>query len=124
MATSTIKKNTDYAILATAEANQTFSAQMSALYTAYDSLSTADKLLTEVWRDDNGGLGVFHLAQRGNATFVNGFVATDGSTSLIRFLQLSTPLAWNIKIVPNGTVTTENASSLTNTSKLILVKRV
>ena len=117
------EKVSGYKILATASANQTFSAQMSTLYSAYNSLSTADKLLTEVWRDDNGALGVFHLDVRGDAIFSNNYVASDGSTSMIRFLRLSTPLAWNIKIATNGTVTTENVNSSTNTTKLILVKR-
>ena len=112
-----------YKILATATANQTWASQLSTLYSTYNALSNADKLLTEIWRGTDGDGGVFHLDQRVDGIFTNNFVASDGSTTLIRCMRLSSSLYWQISIVPNGTVTPLNSSADTNSTALYLVKR-
>ena len=117
------EKVSGYKILATASANQTWSAQLSTLYAKYNSMTAPERLRTEIWRGDNGNGGVFRLTNMSDGIFADNYVTSDGSIVYIRQLRLSSSLGWWVKIVPNGTVSTINASTDTNTTALYLVQR-
>lgn len=106
--------------VAEAAANQTWAAQLTALLSAFNSLSAQDKARAVISANDEYGAdGLYRLAGRNVATFSLISLGGTGVVNIVT-LRLSNSTAQNVQIATNGTVTSSDISSATNALKLVL----
>ena len=104
-------------VIATAEANQTYSAQMSALYTAFQNMTDEQKKRSIVINGNH----IYHIGDISTASYNFASVAlvSEVYTVTERYIRLSNQLMMTVTITNQG-VTTEQGAGSTNTNPLIL----
>lgn len=119
MASSTIKKNNEPLLLATATANQTYADQLASLKATYDTLTNAQKKKTFIaetsdyndirYSNTHVGIGCF------SANICN------GSGDILMFsMRMISSIATKIIAKTNGTSEYTNLASTTNSNALTL----